>query len=104
VDKKRVLKIIRRFRELLAEKGIRADRIILYGSHAKGTHREDSDIDIVVISPDFAGKDYWERTGILSDIVYSLFEPIEVIAMTPEEWAGSESPVVGYARDGEVVI
>lgn len=35
------------------------DKIILFGSRAKGTHRERSDIDIAVVGGDFDGF-YWD--------------------------------------------
>jgi len=58
---------------------------------------------VVVISEDFAGKDYWERIDILSDSIYEVFEPIEAIAMTPAEWEKGESPITEYSKAGEVV-
>ena len=49
------------------------DKIILFGSRAKGTHRERSDIDIAVLGGDFDGF-YWDikenaRTLLMFDII-----------------------------------
>jgi len=77
--------------------------LIIFGSYAAGTYREGSDIDIVVISEDFAGKDYWKRIDVLSDAIYEVFEPIEAIPFTPEEWESGRSDIVEYSRKGEVV-
>lgn len=77
--------------------------MILYGSYATATYKEGSDIDVVVISKNFSGKDYWERIDILSDAIYEIFEPIEAIVMTPKELEKKESPVVDYVKDGEVI-
>lgn len=103
MDKRAALEAISRFREAMESKGIRVDRLILFGSYAAGTYREGSDIDIVVVSEDFAGKGYWERIDVLSDAIYDVFEPIEAVAMTPDEWNKGESSVVEYSKAGEVV-
>jgi len=86
MDKKSVLKRVSRFKKSLESKGIKVDRMLLFGSCAKGTQKEGSDIDVVVISESLNGKGYWERIQILSDAIYEIFEPIEAVAMTPEEW------------------
>ena len=103
MDKKAALEILSRFRKTIESQNVKVDKLILFGSYATGTNREGSDIDVVVISKDFAGKDYWDRTDILSEAIYEVFEPIEAIALTPDEWAKGESPIVEYAKTGEVV-
>lgn len=103
MDKKAVLDVIARMRHGFETRGIRVNKIVLYGSFAKGTATPSSDIDVVVVSDDFAGKGYWERIDILSDVIYEVFAPVEAVAMTTEEWAKGESFVSDYARDGEVV-
>ncbi len=70
MDKKSVLAIIARLRSQIEARGIRVSLLILFGSFAKGNFTESSDIDIVVVSDDFAGKGYWERIDILSDAIY----------------------------------
>jgi len=103
MDKRTVLEIISRFRKAIESQGIRIDKLILFGSYASGRAIEGSDIDIVVVSEDFAGKGYWDRTEILSDAIYEVFQPIEAVAMTPEEWERGGSVIVDYAKSGEVV-
>lgn len=103
MDKNTVLEILSRFRKALESKGTKIDNLILFGSYATGTYKEGSDIDVVVISGDFSGKDYWERIDILSDAIYEVFEPIEAVAMTPEEWKKKESSIVDYVKEGEVI-
>lgn len=103
MDKKSALDIIARFRQVIEARGIRLQKVILYGSYATGTNREESDIDVVVISSDFIGKGYWERIDILAEVIYEIFAPVEAVAMTPDEWERGDSFVVDYARDGEVV-
>lgn len=104
MDKRDVLKILDRFKGILEVKGIRVKKVVLFGSYATNTFGEGSDIDTIVISDDFEDKDFWERIEILSDAIYEIFEPIEAIAMTSEEWEKEDSPIVSYARNGEVLI
>lgn len=103
MDKSTVLRIISDYGKALEAEKIRPQKIILFGSYSTGTQHEGSDIDLVVISEDFAGKDYWERIDILATALVKVFEPIEAIAMTPQEWESGESRIVDYARDGEVI-
>ena len=103
MDRRAVVEIVERFRKALEARGVKASRIILFGSHASGDAREGSDIDLVVVSEDFRRKDFWGRIDVLSEAIYEVFEPIEAIAMTPEEWERGDSDIVEYARQGELV-
>lgn len=103
MDKRAVLDIISRFSKAIESRGIRIDKLILFGSYATGRYRQDSDIDIVVISRDFDDKDYWERIDILSSAIYQVFEPIEAVAMSLEEWESGQSLIVDYAKNGRVL-
>ena len=103
MDKAAVMKIISDFGRALEAENIKPQKIILFGSFSTETQRQDSDIDLVVISEDFTGKDYWERIDILSAAIYTVFEPIEAVAMTPVEWQSGDSLIADYARNGEVV-
>ena len=103
MDKSAALEAVSRFRASLARRGIRVSKLILYGSFAQGTAKETSDIDLVVISEDFADKGYWDRIDLLSEAIYEVFAPLEAVAMTPAEWERGDSFIVDYARYGEVV-
>ena len=104
MDKAAALKIVDQFYQKLKASGIRPLKLILYGSYASDTNWEGSDIDIVVISDDFIGKDYWERIDILTDVIYEIFAPIEAVAMTQEEWDQGDLFVTDFARNGEVLF
>jgi len=100
MDQATVLNIVARFREALGKQSIHNARLILFGSHARGDAHEGSDIDLVVVSNDFVGKDYWRRINILTEAIYEVFEPIQAVALTPEEWAAGELTICEYAKDG----
>ena len=95
-----VLTTVKRFKNALESINIRVDQLILFGSQAEGTAREDSDIDLVVISSSFANKSYWERINILSDAIYEVLAPIEASAFTPDEWESKKSLITDFAKNG----
>lgn len=104
MGKAAVLKIIGQFKDALEKKGIKIERIVLFGSYAAGKQREGSDIDLVVISDDFSSMNYWQRIDLLSCAIYEVLKPIEAVAMTDAEWEKGESLIADYARNGEVVF
>ncbi|WP_449240382.1 nucleotidyltransferase domain-containing protein [Desulfoscipio gibsoniae] len=79
-------KIIISFKKALAKQGIKADKIILFGSQAQGTATENSDIDVVVISGSFSGLDFMQRCELLGKAIAEIMEPIEPLAYTQEEF------------------
>jgi predicted nucleotidyltransferase len=103
MDQDSALKTVRKFKKALESIDIQVEQLILYGSHAAGTAREDSDVDVVVISPSFSDKSYWQRIDILTEAIYRIFAPIEASAFTPEEWKAEKSLIVDYARNGVLV-
>ncbi len=52
---RKVIRIAKRYILELQKNGIRVSRAFLYGSYATGKAHRDSDIDIVVVSPQFSG-------------------------------------------------
>lgn len=103
MDKKTVLEIINRFQKAIEVQGIKVNKLILFDSYARGTQHEWSDIDLIVISEDFVGKNFWQRIDILTKAICKVYEPIEGIPFSPEEWEMGNSFFVDYAKDGEVV-
>ncbi|MBU4047277.1 nucleotidyltransferase domain-containing protein [bacterium] len=80
-----VKRIIERYKQELRNLNINSKKIILYGSYAKGNPREDSDIDLIVISDDFEDMNLRERLEILGVAAGRVFEPIEALGYTPKE-------------------
>lgn len=72
---------------------IHPEQIILYGSHAKGSAKSYSDIDLVVIAKDLEKWPGIERLQILSRATLHVDAPLEVLGYTPREIAqhGGES-------------
>lgn len=103
MDKESVLKIINKFKVVLQNKGIVIEKLVLYGSYANLTYTTDSDIDLVIVSDSFKDKDYWERLDVISDAICEVFEPIEAVGLTLEEWNNKAYFVVEYAQNGQMV-
>jgi predicted nucleotidyltransferase len=83
--RREIKNIIKRFEEELIKLNIKPQKIILFGSYANGIPREDSDIDLVVVSKDFKHLNLRERLEILGLAAGRVFEPIEALGCTPEE-------------------
>jgi glucose-1-phosphate thymidylyltransferase len=82
------------------------ERVFLYGSYATGKQRDDSDIDLVVISPDFRGTPKLERHQALGRIAWRARTTyIEPLGFTPEEYANA-SPLglLGEVKDTGIVV
>ncbi|OFW52531.1 MAG: hypothetical protein A2163_08275 [Actinobacteria bacterium RBG_13_35_12] len=80
MDKREVIKIIKKFVKALRRHGISVDQVILYGSYARGKVRPDSDIDVALISKKF-GKDRVEEGMSLFRIagkIDSRLEPVPI--------------------------
>ena len=92
------------------ESHIRVDRILLFGSYARGEATRDSDLDLIVVSSDFGEdilKDYTMAYRCLPDRVIDIdvkpCSPAKIAAVKPESflaYALEESKVV---YDGAVV-
>ena len=80
-----IKRIIKRYAAELEKLGIIPKKIMIYGSYAKGHPREGSDIDLLVISEDFKGKNLRERLEILGLAAGRVFLPIEAMGYTEEE-------------------
>jgi predicted nucleotidyltransferase len=78
--------IIISFLNVLLSKGITLDKVYLYGSQARGMSRQDSDIDLIIVSSTFSGMPFWKRWEIIGDALAEIMEPIEALVFSPEEF------------------
>jgi predicted nucleotidyltransferase len=81
------------------------DKIILFGSRARGDARPDSDIDILVIQN--STEPGYRRDAALYLALAGLNAPVDVITYTPEEvrdWSAVPQAFITTAvREGKVV-
>ncbi len=79
--------IIRRYTVQLETMNIHVERVMLFGSYASGTQHEGSDIDLVVVSSDWAKYNDIERLETLGIAAGRILEPVEAVGFTPEDIA-----------------
>jgi predicted nucleotidyltransferase len=82
--------IIARYREQLGRMGICVEKAILFGSSLRGEAQEGSDIDLLIVSPDFARMNTRERLELLGLAAARIWEPVETIGYTPQELSKAE--------------
>jgi len=79
---------IRKLVTALQNDNIRIERVILFGSYARGEEREYSDIDVALVSSDFTGMRFEDNLRIIKAKLH-LDSRIETHPFTPEDFADS---------------
>ena len=85
-SKSSIINLIKEYILRLKENNISVEKVLLFGSIMKGTSREDSDIDIDVISSSFKGDRYSDRR-IIVPLRRGIDSRIDPIPFTPEDYA-----------------
>lgn len=78
-------KIVLKYVAALIQNGIRPERILLFGSYARGNANRWSDIDLAVISKDFETIAPLKRLELLSLATWKVDPRIEALGYTPAE-------------------
>lgn len=87
-----VVETIKRFLDMVSASGVHLERAILFGSHAKGTASEWSDIDIALVSKDFTGIGFYDRKRV-NPFLIKVDSRIEPHPFRPEDF-NEENPFV----------
>jgi predicted nucleotidyltransferase len=107
MDKNAVAAVMAFLSSALQKAGLRVEKLVLFGSQAKDCAREDSDLDVIVVSPDFRDKDIFQRVELTADVdrdtVRKFVVPVDLILMTPEEYESQTSPIAVCARESGAV-
>lgn len=83
VKKTDLIAELKRFSKSVSRK-MRLNALILFGSRAEGRPRKYSDVDLVVVSPDFRGKSFGRTRELYSQ--WHLNLPVDFLCFTPEEF------------------
>ncbi|MFQ5909877.1 MAG: nucleotidyltransferase domain-containing protein [Thermoplasmata archaeon] len=79
-----IIQGLRRFRDRMSER-YPVIQLIFFGSIARGEFREDSDIDLIIVSEKFKGMNFIKRAARAYD--YWDFEyPVDFLCYTPKEF------------------
>jgi hypothetical protein len=100
-----ILEIARRYLGVIRSSGIRARRAILFGSHACGKGNPDSDIDLIVIAPEFDGARDEDLVDLLWESRGEADWRIEPFPCGEQEWETNDAdPILDLARrEGQTI-
>ena len=82
--KKVILKSIKEFKKDLSSR-VEIERMIVFGSLARGKFTKDSDIDLIIVSKSFRNKLFHKR-GLSFDKFWKIDYPFDFICLSPEEF------------------
>lgn len=94
-------------RDFLNSRNISTDKIVIFGSYARGDYKQDSDIDVAIISRDFENKDIFQKAEMLKGLKWLLVDkimlPFDIIPISLAEWTESSSLTVEFIKSGKVL-
>lgn len=87
---------------------LEVEKTILFGSATRGEMHRDSDIDLIVISPNFQGMDFIKRLTLLTKLRRGMKRsaPMDIIGYTQKEFdrLSKESVVLAEAKEEGILI
>jgi len=101
-----IIKAVQNYLAAVRRAGLRATRAVLFGSHARGEAGPESDVDLVVIAPEFDEPYDRRRVDLLWALRAQTDSRIEPIAVGERQWqADVGSPILEMARrEGQVIL
>lgn len=79
-----IVKAVQRLQEKVQDE-FRFERVVLFGSRARGEAGKWSDVDLLLVSPGFRGKSAAKR-GHRLYLAWDLDLPVDFLCYTPEEF------------------
>ncbi len=100
-----ILETIYNYLQAVNQAGIQASRAVLFGSWATGQAHPDSDIDLLIIAPEFDGPPDRKLSNRLWELRALTDWRIEPIACGERQWLEDDaSPIIEIARrEGQVI-
>jgi predicted nucleotidyltransferase len=94
-----VREVAERFIKLIKSNNINIEKIILFGSYARGAGGEWSDIDIAIVSPEFSGIPFYDRK-MLNPFILKVDTRIEPHPFKPEDFTEDNGFVSEILKNG----
>jgi predicted nucleotidyltransferase len=89
--------LIKKYYQLLVQKGIKVEKIVLFGSYAKGSAKAWSDLDLCVVSKNF-GKDPHDELVMLMKLTSDIDDMIEPHPYHPNDLKDKWDPLAAEIR------
>ena len=106
MDKDAVAELVAFLSTALRASGVRIDKLVLFGSQARDCARRGSDVDVIVVSPDFHDRDIFQRVEMAAkadrETIRKFMVPLDLVLMTPEEYERQTSPIAAMARESGI--
>jgi len=97
-----IKKIVKNYVRRLKENNIPVQKALLFGSHAKGIPRKDSDIDIAIVSTSFKGDRFSDRRLIVP-FRRGLDSRIEPMPFTPDDFEAGGILIDEIKKTGKAI-
>lgn len=102
MDKRKISLIKDTVSGVLINSNVELNRIVLFGSYAKNEQKEDSDIDLIIVSKNFRSDTYFKRIdkvlNLNSTLVKTLKKPFDVLLYSDIEWNDSATLMIREAK------
>ncbi len=89
-----IVKVIQDYLRALNRSGVRASRAVLFGSYARGEAGPDSDLDLLVLAPEFDEPYDRSRVDLLWRLRAQTDSRIEPIAVGERQWLLDQSSAI----------
>ena|ERR1017187_8299847 len=92
MDKAAIKEVVDFLKSSLESNGLTVKFIAIFGSGMRGEMRKDSDLDLIIVSDDFTGKNILEtakmtmKAEIATQRKFGI--PMDILNMSPEEYYG----------------
>ncbi|MFH1030646.1 MAG: nucleotidyltransferase domain-containing protein [bacterium] len=94
---KKLKEKITNYIQVLKEDELPIEKVVLFGSYAKGSQNKWSDVDLCVISPKF--KDPWKATNYLWEkIIFDMEYTIEPVGFNSNDFKNNNSSLINEIK------